>query len=57
MQYSEPRILIVATSHRRKAVGRQGLISGPAFMSRLARTFGKEITTRTLDTVRRCARA
>jgi len=26
-------------------------------MSLLERTFGKEITTRTLDTVRRCARA
>jgi hypothetical protein len=53
----EPRVLIVATSQRRKAVGRQGLISGPAFMSLLERTFGNEITTRTLDTVRRCARA
>ena len=29
----------------------------PAFMSLLERTFGKETTTRTLDTVRRCARA
>jgi uncharacterized protein (DUF1697 family) len=27
------------------------------FMSLLERTFGKEITTRTLETVRRCARA
>jgi len=26
-------------------------------MSLLERTFGEEITTRTLDTVRRCARA
>ena len=30
---------------------------GPAFMSVLERTFGKDITTRTLDTVRKCARA
>ena len=30
---------------------------GPVFMSLLERTFGKEITTRTLDTVRRCAAA
>ena len=28
---------------------------GPVFMSLLERTFGKEITTRTLDTVRKCA--
>jgi uncharacterized protein (DUF1697 family) len=28
---------------------------GPVFMSLLERTFGKAITTRTLDTVRRCA--
>lgn len=28
---------------------------GPAFMTLLERTFGKEITTRTLDTVRKCA--
>jgi uncharacterized protein (DUF1697 family) len=28
---------------------------GPAFMSLLERTFGKAITTRTLDTVRKCA--
>jgi uncharacterized protein (DUF1697 family) len=30
---------------------------GPVFMSLLERTFGKEITTRTLDTVRRCSAA
>jgi uncharacterized protein (DUF1697 family) len=30
---------------------------GPAFMSVLERTFGKDITTRTLDTVRKCAAA
>ncbi|MFA9439535.1 DUF1697 domain-containing protein [Uliginosibacterium sp. sgz301328] len=30
---------------------------GPVFMALLERTFGKEITTRTLDTVRKCARA
>jgi uncharacterized protein (DUF1697 family) len=30
---------------------------GPVFMSLLERTFGKDITTRTLDTVRKCARA
>ena len=29
---------------------------GPAFMGLLERTFGKDITTRTLDTVKRCAR-
>lgn len=29
---------------------------GPVFMSLLERTFGTEITTRTLDTVRKCAR-
>ena len=28
---------------------------GPVFMSLLERTFGKDITTRTLDTVRKCA--
>lgn len=28
---------------------------GPAFMTLLERTFGKEITTRTLDTVKKCA--
>lgn len=30
---------------------------GPVFMSLLERTFGKNITTRTLDTVRKCASA
>lgn len=30
---------------------------GPVFMALLERTFGKRITTRTLDTVRKCARA
>lgn len=30
---------------------------GPAFMVLLERTFGKEITTRTLETVRRCSTA
>lgn len=30
---------------------------GPVFMTLLERTFGKEITTRTLATVERCARA
>lgn len=30
---------------------------GPAFMSLIERTFGKKITTRTLDTVRKCAGA
>ncbi|MGH8241816.1 MAG: DUF1697 domain-containing protein [Steroidobacteraceae bacterium] len=30
---------------------------GPVFMSLLEKTFGTGITTRTLDTVRRCARA
>lgn len=30
---------------------------GPVFMRLLERTFGKSITTRTLDTVRRCAAA
>jgi uncharacterized protein (DUF1697 family) len=30
---------------------------GPVFMTMLERAFGKEITTRTLDTVRKCARA
>ena len=30
---------------------------GPVFMTLLERTFGKEITTRTLDTVRKCAAA
>ncbi|QYY29938.1 DUF1697 domain-containing protein [Cupriavidus necator] len=30
---------------------------GPVFMSLLERTFGKDITTRTLDTVIKCARA
>jgi uncharacterized protein (DUF1697 family) len=30
---------------------------GPAFMSLLERTFGKDITTRTLETVRKCALA
>jgi uncharacterized protein (DUF1697 family) len=28
---------------------------GPAFMTLLERTFGKDITTRTLDTVKKCA--
>jgi uncharacterized protein (DUF1697 family) len=28
---------------------------GPVFMTLLERTFGKDITTRTLDTVRKCA--
>lgn len=28
---------------------------GPAFMALLERTFGKDITTRTIDTVRKCA--
>lgn len=28
---------------------------GPVFMSLLERTFGKDITTRTVDTVRKCA--
>lgn len=31
--------------------------NGPVFMSLLERTFGKDITTRTLDTVRKCAEA
>jgi uncharacterized protein (DUF1697 family) len=30
---------------------------GPVFMSLLKRTFGKSITTRTLDTVRKCSEA
>ncbi len=30
---------------------------GPAFMMLLEKTFGKMITTRTIDTVRKCARA
>ncbi len=30
---------------------------GPVFMSLLERTFGVDITTRTLDTIRKCARA
>ena len=30
---------------------------GPVFMTLLERTFGKDITTRTLDTVRKCAAA
>jgi len=30
---------------------------GPAFMTLLERTFGKDITTRTVDTVKRCAAA
>ena len=30
---------------------------GPVFMTLLERTFGTDITTRTLDTVRKCARA
>jgi uncharacterized protein (DUF1697 family) len=30
---------------------------GPVFMKLLERTFGKDITTRTLDTVRKCAAA
>ena len=30
---------------------------GPVFMNLLERTFGKDITTRTLDTVRKCAAA
>ena len=30
---------------------------GPVFMSLLEKTFGKDITTRTLDTVRKCASA
>lgn len=30
---------------------------GPGFMGLLERTFGKAITTRTLDTVRKCALA
>jgi hypothetical protein len=28
---------------------------GPVFMTLLERTFGKDITTRTLDTVKKCA--
>lgn len=31
--------------------------TGPAFMGLLERTYGKDITTRTLDTVRKCAAA
>jgi uncharacterized protein (DUF1697 family) len=31
--------------------------NGPVFMSLLERTFGKDITTRTLETVRKCAAA
>ena len=31
--------------------------NGPVFMSLLERTFGKDITTRTFDTVQKCARA
>jgi uncharacterized protein (DUF1697 family) len=31
--------------------------NGPVFMTLLERTFGKQITTRTLDTVRKCAAA
>jgi uncharacterized protein (DUF1697 family) len=30
---------------------------GPVFMTMLERSFGKDITTRTLDTVRKCAKA
>jgi uncharacterized protein (DUF1697 family) len=30
---------------------------GPVFMELLEKTFGKDITTRTLDTVRKCAKA
>ena len=31
--------------------------NGPVFMSLLERTFGKDITTRTLETVKKCAQA
>jgi uncharacterized protein (DUF1697 family) len=31
--------------------------NGPVFMNLLERTFGKDITTRTFDTVKKCARA
>jgi uncharacterized protein (DUF1697 family) len=31
--------------------------NGPVFMTLLERTFGKDITTRTIETVRRCAAA
>jgi hypothetical protein len=30
---------------------------GPVFMSLLERTFGKDITTRTLETVKKCSQA
>jgi hypothetical protein len=40
-----------------KARDCQRINAGPAFMSLLEHTFGREITTRTLDTVRGCARA
>lgn len=30
---------------------------GPVFMAMLERTFGRDITTRTWDTVRKCAKA
>jgi hypothetical protein len=30
---------------------------GPVFMSLLEKTFGSEVTTRTLDTIRKCAKA
>ncbi|MGE0497878.1 MAG: DUF1697 domain-containing protein [Ramlibacter sp.] len=30
---------------------------GPVFMNLIERTFGKDVTTRTLDTVRKCAQA
>jgi hypothetical protein len=33
------------------------LESDPAFMRLLEKTFGKDITTRTLDTVKKCAAA
>ena len=30
---------------------------GPLFMTMLEKTFGKQITTRTVDTVRKCIKA
>lgn len=50
-------VSILAMSDREVFTSYQPHPKGPVFMTMLERAFGKEITTRTLDTVRKCAKA
>ena len=53
----EERVWIVASAGREIFTAYEPSPRGPVFMTMLERTFGKRITTRTWDTVRKCASA